>query len=150
LLKVPDGSGKSTAVRALCEQYPHAKVFHFGAPVEGEDQFTRYAEPMIDNPDRMLIYDRSWYSECVYGPIMREKSELNISHIRALEALVKVHGGGHILYLTTTAPILWARCTDRGETYIKDAVTLETICNKYEEVMKLIPTLPVFRVDTGK
>lgn len=150
ILDGPDGSGKTTAIGKLKEQYPEALVHHFGAPVPEEDQFLRYAYPMIDNPDKMLIYDRSWLSEFVYGPIMRGKSELNVTHCRLLEALVKDHGGGHIIYLTAPTRTLWSRCKQRGETYIESREQLNEISMRYESMMKELPTLPVFRVDTSR
>ena len=116
----------------------------------GEDQFIRYAKPMIEHPGVLLIYDRSWYSEFVYGPIMRQGSELTEEHCRALEALAFMQGGGHILYLTAPIDTLWKRCKERGETYITGRDQLLAIKERYAIVMKECPRLPVFEVNTGR
>lgn len=150
IVEGPDGVGKTTTIETLKKQYPEALVFHFGAPVKGEDQLLRYALPMLNNPDKLIIYDRSWLSEFVYGPVMRGRYELAIEHCRLLEALAYKHGGGHVIYLTAPVDILWERCQERGETYIKSIKCLEQITAAYEKVMRTLPELPVFRVDTSR
>ena len=151
IVEGPDGAGKTTAISGLVDQYPHAKVYHFGAPKPGEDQFLRYAKPIITaTRDDLIIYDRSWYSEFVYGPVMRNTHELEWLHSKILEKIVVGCGGGHILYLTAKADILWDRCMKRGETYIENKLQLTEIALLYDEVMSSIPKyLPVFKVDTS-
>lgn len=105
---------------------------------------------MLNNPDKLIIYDRSWLSEFVYGPVMRGRYELTIEHCRLLEALAYKHGGGHVIYLTAPVDILWERCQERGETYIETIEQLDKIATEYEKVMQELPELPVFRVDTSR
>lgn len=150
IVEGPDGAGKTTLINKLLTQYPHAKTYHFGAPAKGEDQLLRYALPMINSPDDMLIYDRSWYSEFVYGPVMRGVYELKEAHCRLLEALAKHHGGSHVFYLTAPIDILWERCQERGETYIPSKKCLQQISEEYDTVMNTLPELPVFKVDTSR
>lgn len=150
IVEGPDGAGKTTMIEKLKKRYPAAMTFHFGAPVEGEDQLLRYAVPMLKHPENTLIYDRSWYSEFVYGPVMRNRHELRPEHSKLLEALAYKHGSPIVYYLTAPDEILWERCQERGETYIKDIKTLKIISSKYEVVMKHLPEIPVFRVDTSR
>jgi thymidylate kinase len=152
LVEGPDGAGKTTLTEKLCKSYPKVLVYHFGAPVPDEDQFTRYATPIIDYGNtEVLIYDRSWYSEFVYGPIMRGQSELNYAHSQALEALVLQHGGGHVIYCTGKPSTLWLRCKKRGETYIQNAEQHAELCKQYDYVMANVCRLPVVTLDvTGK
>jgi thymidylate kinase len=149
LIEGPDGAGKTTLIENLCKSYSGALVYHFGAPVPNEDQFYRYAQPIIDQPaTTLLIYDRTWYSEFVYGPIMRGRSELNYAHSQALEALVLQHGGGHVIYCTGKPSILWSRCKKRGETYIQDAEQHAKLCKQYDYVMATVCKLPVVVFNT--
>lgn len=145
-----DGAGKTTLIESLTTQYPFAKTFHFGAPVAGEDQFLRYAKPILEaDPLDVIIYDRSWYSEFVYGPVMRGKYEFLPEHSQILEKLVMQHGGGFVVYATASVDTLWERCTQRGETYITDKETLRKIDEQYKLIMCTIPKhLNVIRWDT--
>lgn len=150
IVEGPDGAGKSTFIRKLLKQNPGAKSYHFGAPEPGVDQLLHYAEPILNNPTSTLIYDRSWYSEFVYGPVMRNMHELTTTHVRMLEALALRHSNSVIYYLTAPTHILWERCQERGETYIETIEQLDKIATEYEKVMQELPELPVFRVDTSR
>lgn len=149
IVEGPDGAGKTSAVKSLASAYSDSLVYHFGAPVPGEDQFMRYAKPIIDFGSKLLlIYDRSWYSEFVYGPIMRNGSEISIDQCKILEQLVRINGGGHVLYLTSDIKTLWRRCTKRGETYIQSREVLEQVRDRYEAVMVDIASMVIFKVKT--
>lgn len=148
LVDGPDGAGKSTFISAIFNQFMGVpEIHHFGAPKPGEDQFMRYAFPMTTGKDKILIYDRTWISEFVYGPIMRGRYELSLNQADILDKLALTHGG-IVIHMTADVGVLWERCISRGETYIKNIEQLEAIKNEYERVVPKITALPVIRMDT--
>lgn len=153
IIEGPDGAGKSTLVQQLLESHPGTVYGHFGKPETDEDAYNywrKYAQFIKDNKDaKLVVMDRSWYSDMVYGPIMRNREEMTTENMETLELLVKACGGGIILYLTAKPDTLWARCRRRGESYIDTRALLVRIRDKYEEVMKRPRYLPVIRTDTG-
>lgn len=151
ILEGPDGAGKTTYKNILKEQFPKAFDYHFSAPQPGDDQLDIYSTVLMQHkPEHVLIFDRSWYSDRIYGPIVRHKMELPLTHVRALEALVKQHGGGIVFYLTANTRTLWSRCQKRGETYITSFEMLDEISKEYDKVMEQEVGLPMFKVNTGR
>lgn len=153
IVEGPDGAGKTTFINQLLISHPRALYQHFGAPANEEeaDNHWRVYAKFIKGAEHehTVILDRAWYSDQVYGPVMRGRFELDHSKQTALELLIKACGGGVIIYLTAPTPVLWKRCIERGETYIPDEDTLDKIKVRYEEVMKRPLYLPVLRMDTG-
>lgn len=79
ILEGPDGSGKSTLLKQLVEQFPEYGVEQ--GQHEGTPNRDRMWETTVDrtysaiardlNPDKpQLVWDRLFYSELVYAPIM--------------------------------------------------------------------------------
>ena len=95
---------------------------------------------------KSFILDRSWYSEMVYGEIMRDSSYINEDQMLALEYQVLFNGGGLIVHCLDTTWNLWDRCQTRGEDYITDYNTLDKINKKFNEVFDDIEhIIPVVR-----
>lgn len=147
----PDGAGKTTLARKIKEATPGAKILHFGPPATPEDAknyWLVYLHAIEDNDGQTIIFDRSWYSDLVYGPIMRNKQEMTDEHRDCLEHAVRSCGGGLVIYCTGVPRKLWSRCLQRGETYIKNGDQHKAICQKYDEVMHSITRLPLVVYNT--
>lgn len=144
----PDGAGKTTMINKMKEQYPEAIVTAFGKPPENIDQFIWYSSALLAaKPEEVHILDRSWYSELVYGPIMRGKTAILPQHVLLLEMLVKQKGGGHVMHLTANNRTLAARCKKRGEDYV-NMEQLKKIREAYFVMFKKHCNLPHFEVHT--
>lgn len=152
IVEGPDGAGKTTLVEKLLAVHPDASLAHFGKPATDEEAFNYwkvYMQYIKDHEkDRVVILDRGWYSDMVYGPVMRDREEMTIDNMELLEMAVKACGGGVIIYCTGRPDILWRRCKTRGEDYIHTTEQLRRLHDKYEDVMKLPKYLPVIRTDT--
>lgn len=152
ILDGPDGSGKSTLAARLAKM-TGGYVVHCTQPKsEDGNMFEMYeniikgkSETILKN-HKTIILDRCWYSEMVYGPIMRGKSDISYPEMFALEAIV-ARKGGMIIHCTDKPETLWCRCTKRGEDYIKDYGTFTSICKSFDTLMKVPHLIPVFKYD---
>lgn len=154
IVEGPDGAGKTTLVQHLQRVHTDAVVLHFGAPVDVEaakNYWKTYAAAITKYAaeNKTVIFDRSWLSDMVYGPIMRGREEMPLEQAEMLNALVIAAGGGVVIYCTASQSTLWRRCKARGEDYIKDAETLSRIAKAYGDIMHNVKYLPVIRYDTG-
>lgn len=154
IIEGPDGAGKTTLVEQIKKSHMNAKVLHFGAPQtpeEADNYYKVYAEAInAKRDDEVLIFDRSWYSDMVYGPVMRNRQEMTQEHADMLSAMVVARGGGIIIYCTAPIKVLWARCQRRGETYLQNQAQLQAISVGYSKVMaENVRFLPVVRYDTA-
>ncbi len=148
----PDGSGKSTLIEKLLMSHPGSHKVHFGTPADDAAAYAYwevYAQAIKEaGTASVVIFDRSWLSDMVYGPVMRGRQEMTALHAEMLEGMVVSHGGGLVIYCTAPTRTLWMRCNSRGETYIKSIEQLDEIASLYIPVMKNC-SLPVIRYDTA-
>lgn len=150
IVEGPDGAGKTTLIEKLIKSHPGAKYLHFGVPTTTSSRLAYYASAIKEfAKEHTVIMDRCWYSDAVYAPIMRNKTEITSVEVESLEALIVMNGGGMVIWCTARPEILWKRCKTRGETYIQDIEQLDKIRIAYETVMTHA-TLPVVKFDTGK
>ena len=153
IVEGPDGAGKTTRINQLLAAHPGSTYQHFSnpkTPQEADDYWQVYAQAIkATDPNKVAIFDRSWYSDRVYGPIFRNRMEMLDLHVEMLEALVVKYGGGYVIYCTAPVNVLWKRCKERGETYVKTIEQLSDIHDGYEAVMKQDCGLPVMRIDTS-
>ena len=72
----PDNSGKTTLVGEICEQYPNLVPLKSVGPATNYDWWMRV---LVHPPEELsnLICDRFFYSEFVYGPLVRGKVSLS-------------------------------------------------------------------------
>lgn len=151
IIEGPDGAGKTTLAKQIKEASPGSQILHFGAPETDEDAeryWQIYFQALKEHAGETIILDRSWYSDMVYGPIMRNRLEMTPQHKEMLELTVRALGGGIVIYCTGSQQRLWARCRARGETYIPDSNVHKEICKAYDRVMKTVQWLPVVCYDT--
>ncbi len=145
ILEGPDGSGKSHLAEQLSRQtgYP---IVHMDKPKTEEEKERMFGEYLTQvRAGKNFIFDRCWYSEMVYGPIMRKESHISMAQMYELEKqLAKT--GAMIIYCTGQPAKLWQRCTKRGEDFITNRETFNAICKEFDAIMLGVPHyVPVTR-----
>jgi thymidylate kinase len=140
IIEGPDGAGKTTLANKLSQQTGY-QIIHRVKPETQEDK-DEMMKTYLDviNSGKNCIFDRAWYSEMVYGPIMRDKSYISIQQMYELERKLTKRGG-LLIYCTDAPNILFDRAVRRGETYIIDKPTFGLIYKKYIEIMQQLPHL---------
>lgn len=151
ILEGPECAGKTTLAKRLSEQtgYP---IVHRSKP-ETDEERNNMLQMYYDaiNEKRDVIFDRCWYSEMVYGKVMRDKTYIDKVDMDALELAMAKNGGGIIIHCTDDILRLWHRCNDRGEDYVTDVDTLDAIRSRFEYVLHKIPhRIPVVRYELSK
>jgi len=145
ILEGPDGAGKTTLAEQLAVSTGY-NIVHRTKPNNEEEKqqmMAMYMDAMRKGTN--AIFDRCWYSEMVYGAIMRDASYISDKQMRTLESLL-ANNGGLIIHCTDTIDRLWERCLKRGEDYITDCTTIGLIKMKFEYVMHSLPhAVPVVR-----
>lgn len=144
ILEGPDGSGKTTLANALAKQtkYP---IKHCVQPKPDESGMLGMYLNLIKS-NKNLILDRSWYSEMVYGPVMRGTSEISYPDMYLLEQALVKHGA-IIIHCTDKPEVLWCRCAKRGEDYVTNYSTFEAIHKGFNELMNVPHLVPVVKYD---
>ncbi|MNU34852.1 SPBc2 prophage-derived uncharacterized protein YorR [compost metagenome] len=151
ILEGPDGAGKTTLALqlSLMTGYP---IQHRSKPETEEEKqlmYFEYEEMCHSYTD--LIVDRCWYSEMVYGKVMRDQSYIDSNQMLYFEDGIKSFGGGMIIHCTDKIETLWERLQSRGEDYITDFHKLADITLHYEMLMHQEKhILPVFRYAISK
>ena len=144
-----DGSGKSTLAKYLSDKtgYP---IKHKDKPKTQTEKNAMMADYLQDVKFGFnAIWDRSFYSEMVYGPIMRDKSYITQQQMMELEEALVVNGA-IVLYCTGNLHDMWDRCISRGETYIKNVDTLSALHNAYENLMfNKHHKIPIVKYEVG-
>lgn len=144
IIEGPDGSGKTSLAEQLSKQtgYP---IIHRSQPKSDEEKAVMFEEYLqLAKSGKNAILDRCWYSEMVYGPVMRDASVLSYPDMYQIESAAAKHGA-IIIYCTDDVKVLWNRCKRRGEDYIVDADTFMKICRGYSVVMNVPHLIPVVR-----
>lgn len=146
IIEGPDGSGKTTLAEQLSKQtgYP---VVHRTQP-KSEEEKKQMMQSYIDTikAGRNCIFDRCWYSEMVYGPIMRDASVISYPEMYVIERML-AKKGALIIHCTDEPDVLWQRATKRGEDYIRDYGIHVDICEAFEELFSVPHLIPVVKYD---
>lgn len=144
IIEGPDGSGKTTLAEQLSKQtgYP---IVHRSQPKTDEEKKRMMGQYIQDiKAGKNVIWDRCWYSEMCYGPVMRDASVITYPQMYELEAML-AKTGAMIIYCTGPKAALWTRCQKRGEDYITSRDDFNAICDKFDEVMNVPHYIPVVR-----
>lgn len=138
ILEGPDGAGKTMLADKIHKQTGYM-MLHRSQPKTDEDKARMMDEYMqVIKAGKNCIMDRSWYSEMVYGPVMRGASVIDYPQMYDLEKqLAKC--GGLIIYCTGPLQDLWKRCLSRGEDYIVDKDIYRRIYTGYDRLMYDVP-----------
>lgn len=96
ILEGGDSSGKTTLATKICERYD-ATYLH-GVPFDDcwDSHLRMLREAMADSQNHLVVVDRHWISEQVYGPIKRGRSQYNIG-ARSLDRLWRKHAALYVL-----------------------------------------------------
>ena len=138
IIEGPDGSGKTTLANKISQQTSWP-IIHRTQPKSDDEKKTMmdsYLE--VISSGRNCIFDRSWYSEMVYGPIMRDTSVISYAQMFTLERKLSKRGA-MLIHCTGPSDILWKRCQARGENYIVDRQTYTRIYSGFGELMYDVP-----------
>ena len=100
-----DGVGKTTLVDYFVNM--GMKKYHFDYDAKNMDLFTKYMRVLEEKSD-ILVLDRSFVSEMVYGPVLRNNCKLTIEQYTELLKSYK-EKGTTIIYLTAPKEILLER-----------------------------------------
>lgn len=134
IVEGPDGAGKTQLCKRLSSGtgWP---IVHRSNPKtidEMEEMFAMYSKA-LENKDNQ-IWDRGFYSEMAYGPIMRGKSYITEEMMSSLEIQLSKIPGSMVIFCGNDIDTLWERCQRRGETFISNKVTLMRIAMKFEKI----------------
>jgi thymidylate kinase len=144
IIEGPDGSGKTTLANTIAHQtgYP---VVHRSQPKNDEEK-KQMMQSYIDTikAGKNCIFDRCWYSEMVYGPVMRDASVISYPEMYELERMLAKRGA-LIIYCTDDYGVLWQRATKRGEDYVTSYATHEAICEGFDRLMNVPHLIPMVR-----
>ena len=126
-----DGVGKTTLVDYFVSM--GMKRFHFDYDSQNMDLFTKYMQ-VLDEKTDFLVLDRSFISEMVYGPILRNNCKLTIEQYTDLLKSYQ-RKGAVIVYLTAPKEILLARRANDLKDYETIDKYYETLNARYDEIM---------------
>ena len=149
IIEGPDGSGKTTLAEKLSKQtnYPIIHTIHKSQPKTDEEKKLMMGEYLQTiRSGKNMIFDRCWYSEMAYGPVMRGTSAISYPDMYELEEqLTKC--GAIIIYATGHKAALWQRCQKRGEDYITSRDDFNAIYENFDRLMKIPHHIPVVRYE---
>lgn len=158
LVEGPDGVGKTTFINMLLQLNPGAIVKHFTYEdvKQTPDPVLRYSNylrnvNLEEGDNAVVIFDRGWYSDAIYGSILRGKSDASPEEVDAIERICKGYGELVIFMITAPVETAWKRCKARGEELITDKDVFKKICAAYSvSLPKIRATSPgiVYEVRT--
>lgn len=151
ILEGPEGAGKTTLANKLAKMldFPYIHRSKPRSEKEKQEMYESYLQIVYSGQN--TIFDRCWYSEIVYGKIMRDQSYITIEQMHELESAMVKNGGGIIIHCTDDTDLLWKRSQERGENYITEYDKLAAIKHEYEWLMhKVWHHVPVVRYELSK
>jgi len=144
-----DKTGKTTLANKLAEKHS-MKVIHLDAPrsqEEFDNMFNMYVQLYTDTND--VVFDRSFYSDLVYGPIYRGGPAITQEQRVTLENLL-ISKGVVVIHCTDTVEAVWERCVDEGDEFSTSKELVEKIIVGYNAVFNTTATaIPVVRYTIG-
>lgn len=130
-----DGVGKTTIVEYLCKEEGFKKC-HFDYDIKNLNLKEKYLKVLTFESLENLVLDRSFISEMVYGPVIRNKCKLTFNeYIDLLKEYKKC--GAKIIYLTAPKQVLLNRRIYDSEDYIMINKYYEELDKHYEKIMNI-------------
>lgn len=140
ILEGPDGSGKTTLGKALADK--RGVTIHFGLLAK---LFQNYLQATSFCDD--VFCDRFYFSERVYGPVIRGVDAFPLSHERMLERVLFSKQAVVILCLPPLAACLTTFTRRQEEEYLTHAEQLKKV---YAAYTRLTTNLPLIVYDYEK
>lgn len=134
IIEGPDGTGKTTLAEYLSATtgYP---IKHRSKPKDEQERQLMYDDYRNDiKSGKHMIWDRGFYSEMVYGPLMRDQSYISLKQMEEFEQLILTNGG-LVIHCTGEPVELYKNATTRGETYITELHLMEKLVDSYEKLL---------------
>lgn len=136
LLEGPDGSGKTTLAKILCEAFK-MEYLHFKH--ESDDNYylglIYSTEDYIKESTHNILVDRYIPSEIVYGNVLRSKSRIGIKD-KEVSNMVKMFD--RIIFCLPSDKDLYLRtfkdCLKSREEMVKDVKLMEDILSRYQDL----------------
>jgi len=144
ILEGPDGGGKTTLANKLSIMTGY-KIAHFSYPRTQDDidrMYTMYVDALKSAGN--VIFDRCWYSDMVYGPVMRDGATITYPQMFELERLA-ARRGAIVVYCTDSKTALWQRAMRRGEDYVTSKEKFDAICDGYDVLFKSPHIVPIMK-----
>lgn len=140
-----DGVGKTTLVDYLVNQ--GMKKYHFDYDAKNMDLYSKYLTVLKDeNPN--IVLDRSFISEMVYGPVLRNNCKLELEQYKKLLLLYKQRGAS-LIYLTAPKYILLERRKNEEPDYEMILNHYDKLHNQYNDIIDYSENfIDVFKFDT--
>lgn len=140
IIEGADGVGKTTLAQRLAAKLD-AKIIHKGPPTE--HPLVEYEHGVYDYVPygEHIICDRWHLGEVVYGPILRDKSQLDTPMRMHVDMLLD-RLGALIVHVSGDAETAVARATERGDTLV-DTEQIPKIMRKYSELMENLLITPM-------
>lgn len=143
-------TGKTTEAEHLAKMLD-GRIEHFSAPKtpeEAANYWKVYLKAIMQVADNeTVIFDRSWISDMVYGPVLRHTEEMTLEMANLLN-IAAASKGGRVIYCCAPLKVITARWRKRGDWLIKDAKTLSSLQARYAYVMTQIKNIPVYYYNT--
>ena len=130
-----EGSGKTTLANQFAKMLG-VEVKHRSKPENEDERQDMYRDYLEDITTlEHAVWDRCFYSEMVYGPIMRDQSYIGNQQMIEFEQLLESKGA-FVVYCRPDPHIAFKRAQNRGEEYIKDFETYEKIQRAYDDLFR--------------
>jgi thymidylate kinase len=154
ILEGPDGAGKTTLAEALRHRFQDKGMVHIvkHGPYTGVEPehlcriYFRSMSPALTFDD-VVIMDRSWLSEPIYGEVYRNgANRIDVERKRMLERVALSRGAVVIHCQPDFETCVEAFEKRIGEEYLDDISQLEAVYNEYESI-GLTTSLPTIHYD---
>lgn len=146
IIEGPDGAGKTMLAEQLSKQNK-CPIIHRSKPKDDAEKAAMMGTYIQAIKERKnVIFDRCWYSEMVYGAVMRDKSAISYPEMYELEKRL-ANTGAMIIHCTGPKSVLWKRCQVRGEDYIVCKDDFDAIHTGFNELFAMPHYIPVVRYE---
>ena len=120
-----DGAGKTTYAKELCAAWDGPSRLIHRSRFEGNpmDEYENSLMDYMPNNGELVVLDRWFLSELVYGTVLRGTSKLHIRDTVHVERFLASRGALNII-MTASTEVILSRLRKRGEDYLPfDKVT---------------------------
>lgn len=141
-----DCCGKTTFIESLKRKLRSVTVIHNGVYPTREEAFSTYRRQCVNEEKRVLILDRSYISELIYGGVLRNEDNSQwFKASRDLEFLYALRSTAIVVHCEVPLDVCLTSWKKRiGEEYVKKEEQITKIYNEYRRIEKYTK-LPVVK-----